>query len=73
MIQADKVEYINSIKELPSKEARNAAMALFCGNSQDAEGILLAAGLFFRAIMMNIELFNWDRSVVLLETGSYSA
>lgn len=55
------MEYINSIKELPSKESRNAAMALFCGNSQDAEGVLLAAGLIFRAIMMNIDLFNWDR------------
>lgn len=55
------MDYINTIKELPSKEACNAAMALFCGNSQDAEGILLAAGLTFRAIMMNIELFNWDR------------
>ncbi|XP_067950088.1 intraflagellar transport protein 80 homolog isoform X1 [Watersipora subatra] len=63
--EADKVEYINSIKELPGKETRSAAMALFCGNSQDAEGILLAAGLYFRAIMMNIELYNWDRALEL--------
>ena len=28
--QADKVEYISHIKEIPLKESRNAAMALFC-------------------------------------------
>ena len=49
------------IKDLPLKEARNAEMALFCGNHQDAEGILLQAGMYFRAVMMNITLYNWDR------------
>lgn len=59
--QADKVQFIQHIKEIPSKEARNAEMALFCGQSQDAEGILLQASLIFRAIMLNVELYNWDR------------
>ncbi|XP_002738919.2 intraflagellar transport protein 80 homolog [Saccoglossus kowalevskii] len=63
--EADKVEFIIHIKEIPSKEARSAEMALFCGNSQDAEGILLQGGLIFRAIMMNIELYNWDRALEL--------
>ncbi|XP_070538600.1 intraflagellar transport protein 80 homolog [Ptychodera flava] len=63
--EADKVEFIMHIKEIPSKEARKAEMALFCGNSQDAEGILLQAGLTFRAIMMNVELYNWDRALEL--------
>lgn len=63
--EADKVEFIIHIKEIPSKEARNAEMALFCGNPQDAEGILLQGGLIFRAIMMNIELYNWDRALEL--------
>ncbi|XP_074657644.1 intraflagellar transport protein 80 homolog [Tubulanus polymorphus] len=63
--EADKVQYIQHIKELPLREARNAAMALFTGNSQDAEGILLQSGLVFRAILMNLELYNWDRAMEL--------
>ena len=61
--QADKVQFIQHIKDIPSKEARNAEMALFCGQNQDAEGILLQASLTFRAIMLNIQLYNWDRWV----------
>ncbi|KAJ8030563.1 Intraflagellar transport protein 80-like [Holothuria leucospilota] len=61
----DKVQYILYIKDIPLKEARAAEMALFCGNSQDAEGILLQANLVFRAIMMNITLYNWDRALEL--------
>ena len=60
-LQADKVQYINHIKEIPTKEGRNAAMALFCRQTQEAETILLQAGLIYRAIQMNIDLFNWDR------------
>ena len=41
-------------------------MALFCGQPQDAEAILLQAGNIFRAIMLNIQLFNWDRSVEII-------
>ena len=36
-------------------------MALFCRQTQEAETILLQAGLIYRAIQMNIDLFNWDR------------
>ncbi|XP_013386357.1 intraflagellar transport protein 80 homolog isoform X2 [Lingula anatina] len=63
--EADKVQYILQIKEIPLKEARNAEMALFSGNPQDAEGILLQAGLVFRAIMQNIQLYNWSRALEL--------
>ena len=55
------MQYINHIKEIPTKEGRNAAMALFCRQTQEAETILLQAGLIYRAIQMNIDLFNWDR------------
>ena len=40
---------------------RLTEMAVFCGQSQQAEGILLQAGLVFRALMLNIQLYNWDR------------
>jgi intraflagellar transport protein 80 len=36
-------------------------MALFCQQIQEAEIILLQAGLIFRAIQMHMDLFNWDR------------
>ena len=72
-LQADKVQFIQHIKDIPAKDARNAEMALFCGQPQDAEGLLLQGGLIFRAIMLNISLYNWDRSVLYyyLCTTSY--
>ena len=61
--QTDKVQFIQNIKELSRKEARNAEMALFCGQEADGEAILLQSGLIFRAIIINIQLYNWNRSV----------
>jgi intraflagellar transport protein 80 len=55
------VQFIQNIKDIPNKEARKAEMALFCGQHKDAEGILLQASLIFRAIMLNVGLYNWDR------------
>lgn len=59
--QADKVQFLQQIKDIPVKEARTAELALFCGQPQDAEALLLQASLIFRAIMLNLQLFNWDR------------
>ncbi|XP_064241171.1 intraflagellar transport protein 80 homolog isoform X2 [Passer domesticus] len=63
--EIDKVQYINSIKELPSKESRLAHMLLFSGNSQEAETLLLQAGLVYQAIQININLYNWERALDL--------
>ncbi|CAI9737075.1 transport 80 homolog [Octopus vulgaris] len=63
--KADKIQYIARIKDIPIKEARKAEMALFCGNIQDAEAILLQAGLIFRAVILNVKMFNWERSLEL--------
>lgn len=41
-------------------------MALFCRQIPDAEAILLQSGLTYRAIQMNLDLFNWDRYLDLL-------
>ena len=38
-------------------------MAVFCGQMQDAESILLQSGLIYRAIQMYLDLYNWDRLV----------
>ena len=61
--EVDKVEYIEYIKQSPSKDIRNAETALLCGNIQDAESILLQSNLVFRAIMLNLYQYNWDRAL----------
>uniref|UniRef100_A0A7M4EL33 Intraflagellar transport protein 80 homolog n=1 Tax=Crocodylus porosus TaxID=8502 RepID=A0A7M4EL33_CROPO len=63
--EIDKVQYINSIKDLPSKESRMAHILMFSGNIQDAETLLLQAGLIYQAIQVNINLYNWNRALEL--------
>ena len=36
-----------------------------CGNFQDAEAILLQSNLIFRAIVLNLYQYNWDRALEL--------
>lgn len=57
----EKVAYIQYIKELPLKSAQNAHLALLCGNKKEAENIFLLNGLIFRAILMHLNLHNWNR------------
>ena len=40
-------------------------MAVLIGNYQDAENMLLQAGLVFRAILLNIHLHQWERALDL--------
>ncbi|NWV07561.1 IFT80 protein, partial [Ptilonorhynchus violaceus] len=63
--EIDKVQYINSIKDLPSRESRMAHMMLFSGNTQEAETLLLQSGLIYQAIQVNINLYNWERALDL--------
>ncbi|KAK7820931.1 hypothetical protein U0070_025989 [Myodes glareolus] len=59
--EIDKVRYINAIKDLPSKESKMAHILMFSGNIQEAETLLLQAGLIYQAIQINIDLYNWER------------
>ena len=61
--EADKVQFINYIKDLPSEPARNAALALYCKKVNEAEQILMQARLYYRAIKMNIKLYRWERAL----------
>ncbi|XP_045601736.1 intraflagellar transport protein 80 homolog [Procambarus clarkii] len=63
--EADKVQYIHYIKEIPVKEARTAEMALLGGHIGDAEALLVQSGLFFRAIMLNLTIYNFERALQL--------
>ena len=63
--EVDKVQFINYVKLIPSEPGRNAELAMFCKRPQEAEQILLQAKLYYRAIKMNIRLFQWDRALDL--------
>ncbi|RWS22795.1 hypothetical protein B4U80_04886, partial [Leptotrombidium deliense] len=61
----DKVFYIQKIQKLTNKDARNAEIALIAGNVREAENILLVAGYVLRAIMLNIDLYYWEKALDL--------
>ena len=61
----EKVNFLQGIKNLQSKECRNAEMALFCGQPQDGENILLQSGQHFRAIQLNMQQAQWERALDL--------
>ena len=63
--KVDKVFYIQKIKKLTSKEARNAEVALICGNFREAEAKLISAGFILRAILLNLEMYNWEQALNL--------
>eukprot|EP01063_Lacrimia_lanifica_P000259 TRINITY_DN10127_c0_g2_i1.p1 TRINITY_DN10127_c0_g2~~TRINITY_DN10127_c0_g2_i1.p1 ORF type:complete len:778 (+),score=341.25 TRINITY_DN10127_c0_g2_i1:60-2393(+) len=66
--EIDKLQYMRYIQEIPVPERRAAELALFQRRIDEAEQILLQAGLHFRAIMMNIDLFNWEQALELATT-----
>lgn len=63
--EVDKVQYISRLHELPSAERRSAELALFCRQPQQAEAVYLQAGMVYRAIELNMALFNWERALEL--------
>lgn len=62
-IQPAKVQYICYIRDLPTPESRAAELALFRRQPREAENILLQAGQVYRAIMMWINVFQWERAL----------
>ena len=63
--EVDKLQFVLNIKQIPTEEGRSAELCLFRRRPEEAEAILLQAGLVFRAIEMNVKLFNWDRALEL--------
>jgi intraflagellar transport protein 80 len=61
------VEFIQTIKAIPSEEGRQAELALFRRHPDEAERILLQASppLVYRAIKLNIALYRWSRALDL--------
>lgn len=63
--EVDKLEFIMHVKRIPTVEGRNAELALYMRRPDEAESILLQAGLTYRAIKMHIKLYNWNRALEL--------
>eukprot|EP01083_Nonionella_stella_P009411 27144_1 len=63
--EVDKLLFIQSVRQLPLPEARTAEMTLYRQQPREAEQILLQAGLIYRAIRMNLGLFQWHRALDL--------
>jgi len=65
--EVDKLQYVMYIQTIPSQEGRNAELALYRKQPEEAEMILLQAqpSLVYRAIKMNIRLFRWHRALEL--------
>jgi intraflagellar transport protein 80 len=63
--EPDKVYYIQFVKSIPSPEGRAAQLALLQRRPEEAEQILIGAGLLYRAIKLHIDLFEWEKALGL--------
>lgn len=70
--KVDKVLYMQEINQMADKSARNAEIALVCGNLKEAESILVAARFILRAIQLNLDTYNWDRALELMNNHDRS-
>lgn len=64
-----KVQFVNDVKNIKSSAGRLAELALLRKQPKEAEGILLASNLVYRAIRLNINSFNWERFIFALQKG----
>ncbi|KAF5830134.1 hypothetical protein DUNSADRAFT_15000 [Dunaliella salina] len=65
--EVDKLHFVMKLKQVPHEEGRNAELALYRRKPDEAEAILIQAGLTYRAIKLNIKLFRWDRALDLAQ------
>uniref|UniRef100_A0A7S2QU27 Intraflagellar transport protein 80 n=2 Tax=Chlamydomonas chlamydogama TaxID=225041 RepID=A0A7S2QU27_9CHLO len=65
--EVDKLRFVLKVKQIPTEEGRNAELAVYRRRPDEAEAILIQAGLVYRAIKMNIKLFNWERALDLAQ------
>jgi intraflagellar transport protein 80 len=63
--EVHKVQHLQFVKGMSSMERRNAEMALFCKQPRQAETVYLQANMIYRAIQLNIQLYNWERALEL--------
>ena len=61
----EKVRFVEKARATPHVAARAAELFAFRREPDEAERVLLGAGLVFRAIELNLRLFDWDRALAL--------
>ena len=68
----EKVRFLRKAKKTSSVARRSAELKLFRREPEEAERVLLSAGLVFRAVELNLRLMDWDRALALaLEHGTH--
>ncbi|GFH28239.1 WD_REPEATS_REGION domain-containing protein [Haematococcus lacustris] len=65
--EVDKLHFVLKVKMIPTEEGRNAELAMYRRRPNEAESILVQAGLTYRAIKLNIKLFRWERALALAQ------
>uniref|UniRef100_A0A1I7VWG2 WD_REPEATS_REGION domain-containing protein n=1 Tax=Loa loa TaxID=7209 RepID=A0A1I7VWG2_LOALO len=63
--EIEKVKFLSHLRAEQSKQVRSAMMIAFTRNFKDADTMLVQNGHIFRAIMLNISLFRWQRALEL--------
>ena len=61
----EKVNFLRKARAAPSVARRSAELKLFRREPEEAERVLLGAGLVFRAVELNLRLMDWDRALAL--------
>lgn len=61
--EVDKLECMQSIMAIPSPEGQRAELLLYQRRPKAAEQVLVHGKLIYRAIELNIRLFNWRRAL----------
>ena len=64
-LQAEKVLFLSELRAEPNAQQRAVQMAQFGGNAREAETALVKSGRFFRAILLNLGIFRFDRCRLL--------
>lgn len=62
----DKVQFITALASKPPV-VRKAELLMYFKKIEEAEELYLSKNLSYRAIMMNIKLYRWDRAVQLVK------
>ena len=65
--EVDKLHFVVKVKQIPTEEGRNAELALYRRRPNEAEAILVQAGLVYRAIKLNVKLFRWEKALDLAQ------
>uniref|UniRef100_A0A915MED8 Intraflagellar transport protein 80 homolog n=1 Tax=Meloidogyne javanica TaxID=6303 RepID=A0A915MED8_MELJA len=68
--EAEKLVPLAELRSQPNPQLRSFQIALFGGRLREAESALLKSGHFFRAIMLNLSVFRFERALELALNSS---